>query len=496
MTLGLVIAVALAAGLGATLLGPRRPWAAGWLGLAGAGTCFLLALALGGGDALRVGAMMLATSSGLRLVTLGWSATSLLLGIVARATGGTGSTTGPSLIAMGASILAMASAEPGAAFGALAAGGVAAVLAPTFAGWLADRDEPPPAGLAARAVGATAGAGLAGVLIAAWGSSPVGPFGGGAVAGVDDPAFRIAVGLALLAMVGTVVVRSGAIPAHLWVARFIGAVSPLAVPASLAWGSAAFTLVALGWSTSTASASGAAMDDAGRILVVLVALASILLGGLAAILHDDLEHVLGYTIIQGAGVALLAFAALGPDATQAARDWLVATAAMTSALAGWIAVSRWAFGAHRVSELHGWARRSPALAAPATIIVVGWVGLPGMAIFDARAALAGGALPGVLGTALALVALSPLVAIGRILVAGIGRPGPEVAATPRDRLGVLVTPSGGWSRGGLSRSGLAWGARTAGVAARANAALIASLATALLAVLGLAFAIVGTGAAG
>ncbi len=495
MTLGLVIAVALAGGLGATLLGPRRPVAAGWLGLAGAGACFLLALALGGGDALHVGGIVLAGSSGLRLVALGWSATSLLLGVVARDTGGTGSTVGPSLIAMGASILAMASTEPGPAFAALAAGGVAAVLAPTFASWLADRDEPPPAGLAARAVGATAGAGLAGALVAAWGRSPVGPFGSGAIAGVDDPAFRFAVGLAVLAMIGTVVVRSGAIPAHLWAARFIGSVSPLAIPASLAWGSAAFTLVALGWSTSAASASGAAMDDAGRLLVVLIALASILLGGLAAILHDDLEHVLGYTIGQGAGVALLAFAALGPDATRAARDWLVATAATTSALAGWIAVSRWAFGAHRVSELHGWARRSPALAAAAAVIVIGWVGLPGMAIFDARVALAGSALPGLPGTLLTVVALSPLVALGRILVAGVSQPAPEVAATPRDRVGLLVTPSGGWSRAGLSRAGLTWAYRTARTAARENAALIASLATALLAVLGLAFAIVGTGSA-
>ena len=96
-----------------------------------------------------------------------------------------------------------------------------------------------------------------------------------------------------------------------------------------------------------------ALDDAGRILVIVVALASIALGGLAAILHDDLEHVLGYSIVQDAGVVLLAFATLQPDGSPAARDWLVASAALTSALAGWIAISRWTFGAHRVSELRG-----------------------------------------------------------------------------------------------------------------------------------------------
>jgi NADH-quinone oxidoreductase subunit N len=495
VTLALVIVVALAAGLASTLLGPRLPRAAAWVGLAGALAALGLALALGEGDGSSTAPLELTTSVTVRLVAVGWAASTLLLGVVGRVTGGAATTVGPSLIALGASSLALASDEPGLAFACLAVGGLAVVVAPTLGSWLADRDEAPLTTVAVRGAGATVGAGVVGLLAAAWSHSPVGPFGAGIFAGVNDPSFRFAVGLALLAMVAAVVVRSGAIPAHLWAARFVGGVTPLAIPASLAWGSASFSLVALGWSGSAAAAGSATVDDVGRALVVLVALASVILGGLAAMLHDDLEHVLGYTIVQAAGITLLAFAALAPAANRAATDWLIATAAVTSAMAAWIALARWTYGAHRVSELRGWARRSPALAIAGAAILVGLVGVPGMAVFNARVTLATSVLPGPLGAALAILALSPVLAVGRILVAGVGRTAPEVAAAPRERLGVLVWPAGGWSRGGLSRGGLTWGIRSARALVGSNSAFVATVAAVLLAVVGLAYAVIGAGAA-
>ena len=497
MTIGLLIAVALGSGFTSMLLGPRRPRAAAWIGLAGALATLAITIASGGSDTLTIGTVTLVSSPVVRLVAMGWAASALLLGVVGRVTGGAATTVGPSLVALGASTLALASDDHGLAFAALAAGGVGAIVAPTLGAWLADREEAALTTVAVRGAGAVVVPGVAGLLAAAWGRSPSGPLGGGAggvLAAVDDPGLRLAVGLALLVVATAVVVRSGAIPSHLWAARFVGSVTPLAIPASLAWGSAAFTLVALGWSASTTSAAGVALDDAGRFLVVVVAIASIALAGLAAILHDDLEHVLGYTIVQAAGIALLAFATLRSDTNQAAADWLVATAAATSAMAAWIALARWIFGAHRVSELRGWARRSPALAIAAAAILVGVVGVPGMAVFDARVSLATSALPGILGAGLVVVGLSPVIAIGRILVAGFGHAAPEVAAAPRERLGVLVRPAGGWSRGGLSRGGLEWALRVTPAVVGANAALVATLAVVLLGVVGLAFAVTGTGA--
>ena len=56
--------------------------------------------------------------------------------------------------------------------------------------------------------------------------------------------------------------------------------------------------------------------------------------------HDDIEHVLGYSILADAGVAVLAFASLEPDAAASARNWLVASATIKTALAAWAAVIR------------------------------------------------------------------------------------------------------------------------------------------------------------
>ena len=59
---------------------------------------------------------------------------------------------------------------------------------------------------------------------------------------------RLGLGFGLLAMVAAVAIRCGLIPLHVWAARFMEGVSPLAIPAAFAWGSAVFVLVALDWS--------------------------------------------------------------------------------------------------------------------------------------------------------------------------------------------------------------------------------------------------------
>jgi NADH-quinone oxidoreductase subunit N len=491
VTVGPLIATAVAAGVLSLLLAPRWPRAAAWIGVAAAAACLVLAWSLGRDEVTTIGQVGFFSSGEVQVVALGWSAAALLLGLVGIGTDASPFIVGSSLVALGAATLALATDDAGLAFTALAAGGIAAVVVPALGGWLVDREAAPPTTIALRATAASVGPAILGLLLVAWARSAVGPFGPTDLAGTLD--VGVAVGLLLVTTAGLVVVRSGAIPAHLWAARLISSVSPLAVPAVLPWGAAAFTLVALGWARFATLASGYALDDTGRILVVLVALASIGLGGLAAILHDDIEHVLGYSIVQDAGVALLAFATLQPAAVDAARDWLVASAALKSALAGWTALVRWAFGVHRVGELRGWARRSPGLAVTTVIILVGSIGIPGMAIFDARVTLAVSALPGLPGYLVVVAALSPLVALGRLLAVGLGHPSVEVAGAPRGRLGVVVLPGGGWSGGGWSPEGIAWALRRAGVAVRESAALGPIAATMLIAIVGLAVAISGSG---
>lgn len=490
MILAAAIGVALAGGLLSLGLALRLPRAAAAIAIGAAAVVAGVGLTMDPGATLLIGGTALVASDEARLAATGWAAGLVLLGLLGLASGRAAIVTGAGLLALAAGLTALTVDGPTTAFAALAVGALVATIVPALAGWLGGHGDEPPVGLAARSAAAATSGGLLGLVFAAWSISPSGPLGSTGVV-EPDAAARSAAGLALVAMAAIVIVRGGGIPAHLWAARFVGGVSTLAVPSALAWGTAVFAIVALRWSSAVAGSVSLRPDDVERLLVLGAALASVLLGGLASMLHDDLEHILGYLLIQDVGVGLFAFAAIGPDATLAATTWLLASAAVGMAFAGWIAATSWAFGTRRLPDLGGWARRAPILAASGALVVVGAVGIPGMALFDARADLVAGALPEWLGPVVIGVAtVSPVLALGRVLAAGLRRSSIEVARAPNARVGRVVGAIGGWSGRGPR-----WWLRTGASVARANAGVGVGVVTILLGAIGLAIAVVGVGTA-
>ena len=148
-----------------------------------------------------------------------------------------------------------------------------------------------------------------------------------------------------------------------------------------------------------------------------------------------------------AGVAVLAFASLEPNVAAAARNWLVASATVKTALAAWAAVVRSTYGGHRLADLGGWARHSPVLGVSFAAILVAAVGLPGIAIWESRSSLIESAMPGLAGLVTPLIALMPAVYLGRIALAGMERIGPAVAAGPSGRPRWSGGRAMGWSEG-------------------------------------------------
>ena len=168
-------------------------------------------------------------------------------------------------------------------------------------------------------------------------------------------------GLAYLAFAVAVAIRFGAIPFHLWAARLTDAVPETALPIVTVLAPASFAIVALAW---TDSSIAPLLVDLGaeRGVVLAIAIASIVLAALAALVQDDLEHVVGYSIIGDAGVVLLALAALDPAGWAPARTWILAFVVARSAFAAWAGGHPGGVPTGRIVDLRGWVIRSPILA--------------------------------------------------------------------------------------------------------------------------------------
>ena len=483
MTLLALIAVALGGGVATILIAPDSRRLAAGVGLAAATATMAVAVLLPISDAVAAGGAAFSSSGLIRLFAIGWSAGTVVLALL-ELSGRRRVVSGPALLGLGAATIALSVHDAGTGFAALGGGGLAAILLPGLAGWRGAGGDPAHLPTVVRGTWATIGSALLGIMVTAWAGSPVGPLANGPP--IADPDLEAAASLALLGVVVAVGIRAGLIPAHVWAARFTEGVSPLALPAALAWGPAAFMLVALDWAqVAVGPVQTAGLEQA---LIVLVAIASIVVGGFAAMLHDDLEHILGYSILQDAGIGVLAFASLHSGAPDAARDWLVATAAIKTALAAWVAVMRGTFGAHRLGDLSGWARASPALAAAFGIVFVAAVGVPSMSLFEARITLVDGALSGLPGLALLLVSLAPIVYLGRVGLTGIGPMSTAVEAAPSARLRWTGGREPGWSR--RPAVGLI---RALPAELRANRPALTALAVVALAVLGLLIAAIGVG---
>jgi NADH:ubiquinone oxidoreductase subunit 2 (subunit N) len=255
-------------------------------------------------------------------------------------------------------------------------------------------------------------------------------------------------GLAYVAMAVAVAIRFGAIPFHLWAARLTDVVPDTALPVVTVLAAAPFAIVGLGWVEASIAPL---LVDLGteRGVLLAIAVASIVLAALAALVQDDIEHVVGYSIVGDAGVAILAIVALDPAAWAPARTWILALVVTRSAFAAWAGGLRVVFGTGRIVELRGWVVRSPLLATAFGLIVLAGIGFPGLAAFEARSTLVDLAVDGPLGVLVVLGALAPLAYYGRLLSIGLGRPDgpPDPEVDWRPRAGRLdLTAIGPWWR--------------------------------------------------
>jgi formate hydrogenlyase subunit 3/multisubunit Na+/H+ antiporter MnhD subunit len=382
------------------------------IGVVGLAAAFVAALAMDPTAQLLAGGSVLAASPYLRLFLILGTFTGFVLSVMGLASGSRRDGPAVTLGTMGAAGLALALPDPRVAVLAITAGGMLGVLLT-----IVPTGGRVGAGIGLRDLRAVVVAGAMAISATAWIGRDL----------EDLVAQPVVFGLAYLAFALAVAIRFGAIPFHILVGRLTDAVPETGLPILIAWGPASLAIVGLAW--VDASIAPLSVDvGAVRAIVVAIAVASIVLATFAAWIQDDLEHVVGYSIVGDAGVVMLAFAALDPAAWTPGRIWILAFVMTRSAFAAWAAVVRDSFWTGSLSDLRGWAIRSPLLAVGLMTITLAAVGLPGFAAFESRSDLVDLALDGPLRVIVFIATLAPIAYYGRLLVIGTRRL--EVSSAP------------------------------------------------------------------
>lgn len=376
------------------------------VGIVGLAAAVVAAVGIVPDQVVRIGEGGLATTAYLRLFLILGALIGLGLSIAGLAAGTRRDAPAVMLAILGAAGLTLALADPRHAVLVATAGGLFGVLVTLV----------PSGGRAGATVGiretrAVVVSGTLAIAATAWIGRDLSQLA----------AQPVVFGLAYLAFAVAVAIRFGAIPFHLWAARLTDVVPETALPVLTALAPASLAVVALAWMDS--SVAPLLLDlEPERTVVLAVAIASIMLAAVAGFAQDDLEHVVGYSIVGDAGVVMLALSALDPEAWRPARLWIIAFVVTRSAFAAWAAGVRAQFWTGRIPDLRGWARRSPILAVAFVLIVVAGVGFPGLAAFDARTSLVELALDGPFATIVLIGTIAPLAYYGRLMVIGLRRP--------------------------------------------------------------------------
>lgn len=404
---------------GAALGLRSRPALATLVGLGGLVLTLIASLAIRPGEQLVIGGAVVATTDFLRLFLVLCSTCGIGLALLGSAAGTRRDAPAVMLGTLATAGLALSLPDARIAVLAVTAGGLVGVLVT-----LIPNGARVGATVGIREVRAVIISGAVAFAAAAWIQRPL-----------DDLVVQPQVfGLAYLAFALAVAVRFGVIPFHFWAARLADAAPEVTIPILTAWGPAALAVVGLAWIDQLVAPI---LPEVGpeRAVLIGVGITTIVLATFAAWIQDDLEHVLGYSIMGDAGVIVLGLAALGTEAWTPVRVWILAFVVARSAFAAWCAAVRATFWTGRLDDLRGWARHSPPLVVALVLVIVASIGLPGFAAWDARVSIVNQLFSGPLTVLVLLALLGPVAYYGRLLMIGFQRPiGASLAEGWRPRL--------------------------------------------------------------
>ncbi|MEO6171307.1 MAG: NADH-quinone oxidoreductase subunit NuoN [Lysobacter sp.] len=178
--------------------------------------------------------------------------------------------------------------------------------------------------------------------------------------------------------------KFGAAPFHMWLPDvYHGAPTPI----SLFIGSAP-KLAAFGLAFRLLEQGLGPLDSHWMIMLAALAVLSLALGNLGAIMQTNLKRMLAYSTISHVGFLLIGFAAGGPGGFAAAMFYAISYALMATAAFGAIVVmSSRGFEADEISDYRGLNARNPWLAGMILLVMFSLAGVPPFIGFWAKLAV-------------------------------------------------------------------------------------------------------------
>jgi NADH-quinone oxidoreductase subunit N len=192
-------------------------------------------------------------------------------------------------------------------------------------------------------------------------------------------------------MVAGIAFKFGAAPFHMWLPDvYHGAPTPI----TLFIGSAP-KLATFGMTYRLLEVGVGPLDDHWRLMLAGLAVLSLAIGNLGALVQTNFKRMLAYSTISHVGFLFIGFAGGGADGFAAAMFYAISYAIMAAAAFGAIVVlSSRGFEADRIDDYKGLNARSPWLAGMILVTMVSLAGVPPFLGFWAKLAVLQAALQG------------------------------------------------------------------------------------------------------
>ena len=185
--------------------------------------------------------------------------------------------------------------------------------------------------------------------------------------------------------------KFGAAPFHMWVPdTYQGAPTPITLFIGSAPELASFALA-----FRLLEGGVGPLDDRWRLLIAGLAVASLVVGNLIALVQANLKRMLAYSAVSHIGFVFLGFAGGSATGYASAMFYVISYAIMSAAAFGAIIVlSNQGFEADRIDDFKGLNARSPWLAALVLCIMFSLAGIPPFLGFWAKLAVLRAAIEG------------------------------------------------------------------------------------------------------